>query len=185
MQEHTERERQGKDLIAMPVLTIAEGRRLGEVTALLVQRENITVTAIRIGTQLAPGPAIPFANLRLVGVDAILVDSVAVLEPALPTEAMRELDDTLVGRAVITASGEKIGTVSGFWVHIADGRIVAFRVHPEANLLSRLASLLRHDTFEVPVEQVQALGAAALIVLDTVASGGSTSTPISGANAPH
>src|SRR5579871_36865 len=77
MQEHTDDERRGKDLIGMPVITLQEGRKLGEVTALLVRREDATVAAVRIGSQLAPGPAVPFGNLRLVGVDAILVDSAA------------------------------------------------------------------------------------------------------------
>jgi sporulation protein YlmC with PRC-barrel domain len=166
MQEHTDGERRGKDLIGMPVIAIQDGRRLGEVTALLIRRENATVAAVRIGNQLAAGPAVPFGNLRLVGVDVILVDSAAALEPALPTEAVRELDDAVIGRSVLTASGERIGTISGFWVNTADGRIAAYRVHPEAGLLSRLASLLHNNTFEVSAEQVQALGAAALIVMD-------------------
>jgi sporulation protein YlmC with PRC-barrel domain len=169
MQEHTDGQRRGKDLIGMPVITVQEGRKLGEVTALLVRREDASVAAVRIGSQLAPGAAIPFANLRLVGVDVILVDSTAATEPALPTEVVRQLDDSVTGRAVLTAGGERIGTISGFWVDSADGRITAYRVHPEASLLSRLSNLLRHDTFEVPAEQVQALGAAALIVTDTVA----------------
>jgi sporulation protein YlmC with PRC-barrel domain len=176
MQEHTDGERRGKDLIGMPVITIQEGRKLGEVTALWIRRENTTVAAVRIGSHLGPGPAVPFGNLRLVGIDAILVDSAAALEPALPTEALRELDDAVIGRAVLTASGERIGTVSGFWVNTVDGRIAAYRVHPEAGLLSRLANLLRNDTFEVLAEQVQALGAAALIVMDNVANVGNAGT---------
>ena len=172
MQEHTDGERRGKDLIGMPVITIQDGRRLGEVTALLVRREPPTVAAVRIGSQLAPGPAVPFGNLRLVGADVILVDSAAALEPALPTEIVRELDDGVIGRPVLTASGERIGTISGFWVTTADGRIAAYRVHPDAGLLSRLARLVRNDTFEVPAEQVQALGAAALIVNDAIANAG-------------
>jgi len=167
MQEHTEGERRGKDLIGMPVITIQEGRKLGAVTALLVRREDATVVAVRVGNQLSPGPAVPFENLRLVGVDVILVDSMAATEPALPTEVVRQLDDGVVGRAALTAGGERIGTISGFWVDSASGRITAYRVHPEASLLSRLSNLLRHDTFEVPAEQVQALGVAALIVTDT------------------
>src|SRR5579862_2105042 len=155
MQEHTDGERRGKDLIGMPVITVQDGRRLGEVTALLVRRENTMVEAVRIGSQLAPGSAVPFGNLRLVGVDAILVDSAAALEPALPTEVVRQLDDTVMGRSVLTASGERIGTISGFWVNTANGRIAAYRVHPEAGLLSRMANLLRNDTFEVLAGQVQ------------------------------
>jgi sporulation protein YlmC with PRC-barrel domain len=176
MQEHTDGERQGKDLIGMPIISIQEGRKLGEVTALLVRREDATVVAVRMGNQLAPGPAVAFGKLRLVGIDVILVDSAVSLDPALPTEVVRALDDTVLGRAVLTASGERIGTISGFWVNTTDGRIAAYRVHPEAGLLSRIANLLHHDTFEVPAEQVQALGAAALIVTDTVAGIASAGT---------
>ncbi len=176
MQEHTDGERRGKDLIGMPVITVQEGRKVGEVTALLVRREEATVAAVRIGSQLAPGPAVPFGNLRLVGVDVILVDSTSALEPALPTEVVRELDDAVTGRAVLTASGERIGTISGFWVNTDDGRIAAYRVRPEAGLLSRLTNLLHHDTFEVPAEQVQALGISALIVMDSVANVASAGT---------
>ena len=184
MQEHTDRERQGKDLVGMAVVTVQEGRKLGEITALLVRREDATVAAVRIGTQLAPGPAVPYGNLRLVGVDVVLVDTAAALDPPLPTDAVKALDDTVSGRTVLTAGGERIGTISGFWVDTADGRITAYRVHPEAGLLSRLSNLLRNDTFEVPAEQVQALGAAALIVTDTVVNIGSPAPPSGGADTP-
>jgi sporulation protein YlmC with PRC-barrel domain len=180
LQEHTDGERRGKDLLGMPVITIAERRKIGEITALLVRREDTTVAAVRIGSS-----AVPFENLRLVGVDVILVDSVAALDPALPTEVVRELDDAVPGRAVLTAGGERIGTISGFWVNIADGRIAAYRVRPEASLLSRLTNFLHHDTFEVLAEQVQALGAAALIVTDTIVNVGSPETQPAGAKTPE
>jgi sporulation protein YlmC with PRC-barrel domain len=120
-----------------------------------------------------------------VGVDVILVDSAAALEPALPTEVVRELDDGVPGRAVLTASGERIGTISGFWVNTDDGRIAAYRVRPEANLLSRLTNFLHHDTFEVLAEQVQALGAAALIVTDTIVNVESPEIQPAGAHTPE
>ena len=53
----------------------ARGGRLGESTALLVRREGATVAAVRIDSQLAPGPDVPYGNLRLVGVGVILVES--------------------------------------------------------------------------------------------------------------
>jgi sporulation protein YlmC with PRC-barrel domain len=168
MIEHTDNERRGKELLGMPVYTVAEGKRLGEVTTLLVQREDSSVAAVRIGNALSQGVPVPFGQLRLVGIDAILVENEAVLNQALSPEVVRALDNVVPGRAVITASGERIGTVSGFWVQTDTGRIVAYRVRPEAGLLARLARLLRNDTLEVPIEQVQALGADALIVSDAL-----------------
>jgi len=167
MQEHTGAERKGKDLLGMPVVTIADGRKRAKVMALLVRRGEATVAAVRICTSLSPGQVVPIGNLGLVGMDVILVDSAAALEPALPTMAVGELDDALTWRAVISASGERVRSVSGFWVNTTDGRITAYRVRPEAGFLSRLTNLLRRDTFEVISEQVQALGTAALIVMDS------------------
>jgi len=177
MHEHSGGERRGTSLIAMPVVTIQDGRKVGEITALLVRREEGTVAAVRIGNQIAPGQAVPYQSLRLVGVDVVLVDSAAALEPSLPTDEVRTLEDGVVGRAVLTASGERIGSISDFWVDTATGRVTAYRVHPEASFLTRLSHLMRHDTFEVPAEQVQALGVAALIVNDTVATDESAAPP--------
>lgn len=168
MQILNQTERQGSDLIGMPVISIDNGLKLGQVTALLVRSEEEKVTAFRIGTELAPGPAIPFANIRLVGVDVLLVDSAQSLELSFPTEMVRELDDALPGRSVLTASGERIGTVSGFRMNTMDGKITGYNVRPEAGVLSRLTNFLHHDTFEVQSGQIVGLGKDALIVTDTV-----------------
>ena len=71
---------------------------------------------------------------------------------------------------MITAARERIGALSGFWVNTSDGRMIAYRVHPETGLLPRLTNLLKHDTFEVPSEQVQGLGAVAHIVTEVAPS---------------
>jgi sporulation protein YlmC with PRC-barrel domain len=169
MLEHTTNERRGKDLLGMPVFSIAEGRRLGEVTTLLVRREDLTVAAVRIGTALSQGVPIAYGLLRLIGVDAVLVDNDAVLNSPLTPEVLSKLDDAVPGRPVITTGGERIGTISGFWLDTATGHINTFRVQPEAGIMSRLARLIRNDTLDVSLEQVQALGAAALIVTDAIA----------------
>lgn len=169
MSEQTHYVRRGSELLGMPVYSIAEGKRLGEITTLLVRREDSTVAAVRIGNVISQGVALSFGLLRLVGVDIILVDSETVMGQSLPIETVSALDDVVVGRAVLTAKGDKVGTISGFWVQIQTGQITAYRVLPEANILTRIARLVQHDTLEVPIEQVQALGMSALIVVDAVA----------------
>lgn len=166
MREDPQGERRGRDILGMPVYSVEEGRHLGQVTTLLVRWGDATVAAVGIGSSLSSGPAVPFANLRLVGEDAVLVESAGVLTRALSPEAERGLDAGVLGRPVITASGEKIGNVTGFRIATDDGRITAYRMRPAANPLARLVHLLRHDSFEVLAEAVQALGADALILLE-------------------
>lgn len=183
MSEHTIPARRGSDLLGMPVFSIAEGKRLGEITTLLVRREDSTVAAVRIGNALMQGIALAYGTLRLVGIDAVLVDSEVVLSHSLPPQEVSALDDTVTGRAVLTAGGDPVGTVSGFWVQTDTGRISAYRVLPEAGILARLARLIQHDTLEVPIEQVQALGTKALIVsnaLTATAEAGQAETGTAG-----
>lgn len=179
MLEHTDGEKRGKHILGMPVYSLQEGKRLGEVTALLLRRADSSVAAVRVGGALNQGPPIPYAHLRLVGADAVFVESEAVMGEPLPPEAVRELDDAVTGRAVITARGARVGTISGLWVQKETGRVAVYRVRPDAGLLARLTRLMHNDTLEIPVEQVQALGADALIVSDAV-----TAAPDEGASAP-
>jgi sporulation protein YlmC with PRC-barrel domain len=167
-QRNLEGDRRGKELLGMTVYSVQEGKRLGEITSLLVQRENSSVAAVRIGSQLALGPAIAYADLRLVGIDIILVESEAVLRRELSAEEVRLLDDGVPGRPVFTTSGVRVGTVSGFWVHTDTGQCTAYRVRPDTGLLSRLARVVRSDSMNIPVEQIHSLGADALVVSDAV-----------------
>lgn len=168
MPEQTHHTRRGSELLGMPVYSIAEGKKLGEITTLLVRREDSTIAAVRVGTALAQGIALSYGLLRLVGIDIILVDSEVVMGQSLPIETVSALDDAVTGRAVLTAKGDQVGTISGFWVETQTGQITAYRVLPEAGILARLARLVQHDTLEVPIAQVQALGASALIISDTL-----------------
>jgi|GEM_PF-4480967 len=169
-QENSVGDRRGKELLGMTVYSVQEGKRLGEVTALLVRRENSSVAAIRIGSQLTLGPAVAYVDLRLVGIDVILVESESMLRKEISADEARTLDDRVPGRPVFTASGVRVGTVSGFWVHTDTGQIAAYRVRPETGLLSRLARVVRSDSMDIPVEQVHSLGADALVVSDAVMS---------------
>ena len=168
MPEQTHHTRRGSDLLGMPVYSITEGKKLGEITTLLVRREDSTVAAVRVGNAIAQGVALSYGLLRLVGIDIILVDSEAVMGQSLPIETVSALDDAVTGRAVLTVKGDQVGTISGFLVETQTGHITAYRVLPEAGIMTRIARLVQHDTLEVPIAQVQALGANALIVLDNL-----------------
>lgn len=164
--------RRGRDLLGLPVYSIVEGRRLGEIDALLVRREDRSIGAVRIrrGTLGQQHQILPFSILRTVGEDIALVESESALhgDAAAETEG---LDMGLTGRPVLTQSGERVGQLAGFGVDTASGKIAVLRIRPDAGFMRHLTALVKDDTVELPGESVHSLGADAVIVLDEAAAG--------------
>lgn len=161
------------ELMGLPVLTVAEGKHLGTISRLLVNRETRSVAAVGIGGGAFSHPSyLRFSQLSTIGGDAVMVPSEAVLKAGIPPEEIGELDSSLLGRPVVTEHGEKLGEVAGFTANTGTGRIESFRVRPEAGGLARLAARahLSHPVLvELPDALVVSLGVSALIVRDEAA----------------
>ena len=156
--------RQAQDLLGMPVYSIAEGKHLGDIRTLLVDRQERAVGAVGVGGAVGRLQTVPFHQLRTIGVDIVLVENEAVLgaEPA-PGDAT-SLDTGLGGRPVLDQAGKHVGEVVGFTVDLDTGRIVRYQVRPEAGFLAHLADVLGGRAMEIPDTSVDALGADALII---------------------
>lgn len=167
-----DRLRGARELIGLPVLTIAEGKRLGEISRLLIRREDRSVEAIGIGGGVFSSPHyLRFRQLSTLGVHDVMVASEAVLKEGLPPQETGELDDDLPGRAVVTEGGEKLGEVVDFTVDTRTGRIETYSVRPETTgVLARLEALVKPDLLEIHDALVLSLGTNALIVRDDAAS---------------
>jgi sporulation protein YlmC with PRC-barrel domain len=169
-----EEARRAQELMGLPVLTIAEGKRLGSISRLLVRREARAVEAVGIGGgAFSPPRYLRFSQLSTIGADAVMVASEAVLKEGLPPAELGELDGSLLGRSVVTEHGQKLGEVAGFTANTGTGRIEAFRVRPQTAGLARLAALVKlvkPELVELPDALVVSLGASALIVRDEATS---------------
>lgn len=162
--------RRARALLGLPIFTIAEGRRLGQIASLLVNDENRTVAAVGIsGGPFTSTRHFPFDRLQTIGPDAAMLPSEAAVDPPLTTEEVRRLDGNVPGRSVVTQGGRKLGEVVGFEVNLVSGRIELFRVQPDAGVLTRLVGRGKGEV-EVPATLAVSLGADALIVQDEVAS---------------
>lgn len=163
--------RGAQELMGLPVLTIAEGKRLGAISRLLIRREARSVEAVGIGGGAFSSPRyLRFSQISTLGVHDVMVASEAVLKEGLPPQEIGELDGSLPGRAVVTEGGEKLGEVVGFTVNTSSGGIESYQVRPETDgLLARLAALVKPDRVELPDSLVLSLGAGALIVRDDAA----------------
>lgn len=164
--------RGAQELVGLPVLTIAEGKRLGSISRVLIRREERSVDAVGIGGGAFSSPRyLRFSQLSTIGVHDVMVASEDVLKEGLPSQEIGDLDGSLSGRAVVTEGGQKLGEVVGFTVNTSSGRIETYWVRTEtAGLLARLAALVKPNLMEIPDALVLSLGAGALIVREGAAS---------------
>ena len=156
-----------RELIGRPVLSVAEGEHLGTISGLRVRRDQRSVAALAIGGGPFARPQhVRFADLQTLGADAVMVANAAILKRGLPAAELRELDEGLTGRPVVTEGGQRLGEIVDFALSPDSGRIETYWARPEAGLLARLAALVKPDAVALPDALVVALGAHALIVRD-------------------
>ncbi len=161
--------RRGRDLLGLPIYTIAEGKHLGEISALLVRREDYTVPFLRLRLAIPGKEAfLSYDSLKTVGVDIGLVETQTALMKEMPTLEQGTLEPDLPGRPVFTKGGESAGQLAGFVLDTANGKIAFFRVETKAGFLSKLVAMGQDSIIEVPTDMVLSLGPDAVIVDDEV-----------------
>src|SRR5712692_9523557 len=120
--------RRAREVIGLPVLSVAEGQHLGTISALRVRREERAVAAVAVvGGPFTRPRSMRFSDLQTLGADAAMVASAAILQQGLPSPELRELDEGLTGRPVVTESGHRLGEIVDFPLNSASGRIETYR----------------------------------------------------------
>lgn len=108
--------RQSKDLIGKPVITLDEGRFLGNVKDVFLDKDLEWLAGIHLGREgliRRKNLLIPRGEVAVFGLDAILVKSAESVTDDKETSAARQwlLLDKLQGRMVDTPGGTKVGVV--------------------------------------------------------------------------
>lgn len=161
--------RRARSLLGMPVYSIAEGRRIGEIDALLIRPADRSLGAVRVAGD-GHRRTLRFDLITSIGDDAVTVQSEEMLQGEPTSQTIRALDTHLSGRRVLTESGEVVGTIAGYVVNTHSGKIETFRVRCESGMLGRLTALLRDEALEIPDALVISLGENALVVRDEAVS---------------
>jgi sporulation protein YlmC with PRC-barrel domain len=121
---------QASRLKDMPVVSMAEGAKVGNVVDVLFDPADLRLVAL--GLTGASGQAIvPFGALRAIGADAVTIADVAATQAAGGQTALggaRRLDD-LLGLPVVNGEGAVVGTIEDLEVDAADGRLTALVAH--------------------------------------------------------
>jgi sporulation protein YlmC with PRC-barrel domain len=137
----------------MPVVSLADGTKVGAVRDVLVDTAALRVVTLVLegseGTSL-----LPFAAIRRIGADAITVEQAALTQGATGqpgTEQLRRLDD-LTSLKVVNSEGAFLGDVREVDFGESDGRV--------RELVARRGGLLGLGATEtrVPVAAIRGIG---------------------------
>ena len=158
----------GKELIGRKVMTLENGEHLDNVHDIIFDQSGNQVIAFLIdeGGWFHAAKVIPFASVRSVGEDALMVSSSA--------DVMSARDDTqisdaissksgIVGLNLITSDGKELGRIADVFIDEASGQVVGYEA--TGGFFSDLSS---GRTF-VPVPESVIIGEKAAIVPPAVA----------------
>jgi len=122
--------RNSKEFIGKPIISLDEGRQLGTVRDIYVDRELTALAGVHLGREgliSRKSLLIPRDDIAVFGVDAVLAQRSDVVtdNKQLPeSNSWMRLDD-LAGRQVDTPAGTRIGTIGDVLLD-DDGRIAGF-----------------------------------------------------------
>ena len=132
-----------------PVISIAEGHKLGEVQDALLDASYLQVAALVVGGGgLFGGPkqAVEYNAVRGIGPDAVMVsgrDAIEEVTETSPLAAMHRAGE--VEQAVMSESGVRLGKLDGVSFDPQSGAITALTLLPDSN-----SPLAGGDAYDIP-----------------------------------
>jgi sporulation protein YlmC with PRC-barrel domain len=152
------------ELLGMPLVTVAEGVRLGTLRGLDFDAADGQIRGLFFaGAAGRADGVLPWSAVVGVGADAITVESVSSIvapdagpDRAAPPSDVRE-------RPVVTVSGTRVGKVTGYDVDETTGRVERYHV-ATGGFLGKLT----HQEVSFPHSAIRTYGPDAIIVPDDV-----------------
>ena len=155
--------RKGKTLIGQSIVSFAEGRKLDSVKDLLMSQTNDSIVALLVdeGGLMSSSRVVPLEAVKSFGRDAVVIqDAQAVTTASADPEvkAILNRNDQLLGKKVLTDTGDALGSISDMYFDDSDGRILGFEV--SGGLLGDIAK----GTSYLAVEEIERLGPDVIFV---------------------
>jgi sporulation protein YlmC with PRC-barrel domain len=151
-------------LLGMPLVTVDEGQRLGRVSGVEYDPERGRIAYLKFEGDKRKDGLIPWEAVQAVGADAVTVQGVAAVQPGIAPSERDCLTPYLGDRPVVTESGERLGTITGYDFDEQTGEVRRFHI-ATGGFLGRLTG--RELAF--PPEAIRTFGKDAIIVADSVA----------------
>ncbi len=129
----TGQQRKGKDLVGMPIVSFAEGEKIGDVKDILFDPDQNRVVALLTseGGFLSSARAVMWESLKTVGHDAIIVpDRSAEIKADSERYLKRimEADNILKDTQVYTEDGRDLGKIGDMFIDDSSGEVVGYEV---------------------------------------------------------
>lgn len=106
---------------------------VGKVADLVVDHGTRTVVGLTLAKTSGDGTALPWANIKAIGADAVTVGSADAI--VVPDEELAQLADkahTMLGKRVLSTAGIEIGTLKDVDFDPSDGRLVGLILDTQA-----------------------------------------------------
>jgi uncharacterized protein YrrD len=125
--------RKGKNVIGQPVLSFADGRRLDTIKDLVLSGTDDSVAALLVdeGGMLSNSRVVPFEAIRSFGRDAVVIEEAQAIVSAGDNKEISRIlnrDEKLLGKKVVTDTGDGLGSISDMYFDDQSGRILGFEV---------------------------------------------------------
>jgi sporulation protein YlmC with PRC-barrel domain len=155
----------------MPVVSMADGTRVGTVADVLLDAASLRVVALLLSADSGQ-TLLPFEAIRSIGADAVTIASAAATQgltgrPAPEgTHSLRDVN----GLAAVNGEGTLLGSVKEVEIEPADGRLIELVVH-RGGVLG-----LGGTSTSVPASAIRGIGAK-LVTVDLPAPSGDPTAP--------
>ncbi|MDT3698764.1 MAG: PRC-barrel domain-containing protein [Thermincola sp.] len=155
--------KKSRKFLSMPIISLAEGLKIGSVRSLVVDPVKMEVAALIVDQRgwFREQKIIPFSKVKSIGSDAVTIDQTSnVQKPISLPELLKLLKERTnpIGNKVIAENGTEIGIVDEFYVDEATGKITGLEVSGKL-----LESLYKGKAF-LPIENVSTIGDDIIVV---------------------
>ena len=121
------------DVVGHKVVATDTAVTVAKVADLVVDARTRTVVGLTLSKVQGDGSALPWANLKAIGTDAVTVASADAV--VVPDEQLAQLADkkhSMMGKRVLSTAGVEIGTLKDVDFDPADGRLVGLILDTQA-----------------------------------------------------
>lgn len=143
------------ELIGKPIVSMIDGEKVGVVKDLLIDSEQLKVTAVLLGG--IPGQGLlPYEQVKSVGLDAMTIESAQAIQWStgqLATATGRPMHD-LKKLPVMDSSGTELGGIQDIEIDVSTGRLQSIKVGGGG-----VFGIGGHSTV-VAIAQIRTIGAA-------------------------
>jgi len=152
--------RNDKDFLGLEVLNLEDASVAGEVDGLIVDETRNAVVGLVVDLSLYEAKALPFADLRAIGDDAVTIASIACLRPLSAHEELLAVAERGIGVSdtpALTDRGRLVGVTGDYYVDQATGSITGLEIFFEEEGEDERRLL-------VPAREIVRIGAELVII---------------------